>query len=65
MTVGFCRVDGLVLESISRLSNRRESQSIPGSPDAVGARGANVMRGYGNNPKGNEHAFHERDVSHW
>ena len=36
-----------------------------GKPGAVGARGANVMRGYGNNPKGNEHAFHERDVSHW
>ena len=31
LTVGFCRVDGLVLESISRLSTRRESQSIPGS----------------------------------
>ena len=32
LTVGFCRVDGLVLESISRLSTRRESQLIPGSP---------------------------------
>src|SRR6516162_98770 len=31
LTVGFCRVDGLVLESISRLSTRRESQLIPGS----------------------------------
>jgi hypothetical protein len=31
LTVGFCRVDGLVLESISRLSTPRESQLIPGS----------------------------------
>ena len=28
LTVGFCRVDGLALESISRLSTRRESQLI-------------------------------------
>lgn len=31
LTVGFCRVDGLVLESISGLSTRREGQLIPGS----------------------------------
>ena len=57
MTVGFCRVDGLVLESISRLSTRRESQLIPGSLVKWWLE-VRTSCGVTGNPKDTELAFH-------